>query len=97
MNTTEYIASAIERETGISFASLMSAHPILGITTEDQRVAIVRVISDGNRQQTNAMETALEIVTMLKRWDIFTPAVEPVTDTERMEKLEDNYRAYGDC
>ena len=25
------------------------------------------------------------------------PAVEPVTDAERMEKLEDNYRAFGDC
>lgn len=25
------------------------------------------------------------------------PAVEPVTDMERMEKLEDNYRHFGDC
>jgi hypothetical protein len=25
------------------------------------------------------------------------PAVEPVTDAERMEKLEDNYRHFGDC
>lgn len=28
---------------------------------------------------------------------IVEPETEPVTDAERMEKLEDNYRAFGDC
>lgn len=70
MNYLQYVANAIERETGISFAHLMSAHPILGITTKAQRSRIFETMTEGNRNQANAMDTTLTIVDLLKSWKI---------------------------
>ncbi len=70
MNYLQYVANAMERETGISFAHLMSAHPILGITTKAQRSQIFETMTEGNRNQANAMDTTLSIVDLLKSWKI---------------------------
>ena len=70
MNYLQYVANAIERETGISFAHLMSAHPILGITTKAQRSQIFETMTEGNLNQANAMDTTLSIVDLLKSWKI---------------------------
>mgnify|MGYP003627038101 CR=1 FL=1 len=70
MSYLQYVANAIERETGISFAHLMSAHPILGITTKDQRAQIFEIMIEGNRNQANAMDTTLTIVNLLNRWEV---------------------------
>lgn len=71
MNYHQHVANAIERETGISFAHLMSANPIIQITTKPQRTEIFKIITEGDWEQTNAMDTTLTIVDLLKSWKIY--------------------------
>ena len=54
----------------MSYLHLMSAHPILGITTKDQRAQIFEIMIEGNRNQANAMDTTLTIVNLLNRWEV---------------------------
>ena len=70
MSHLQYIANAIEREIGISFAHLMSANPIIEITTKEQRAEIFRIITEGKRNQANATDTTLTIVNLVNSWTI---------------------------